>query len=146
MRFRTALAAGAVTVASAALALVPATGPAAATTTVCGTGYSYVDSYPLLDPNSTGPSAGTLYLYYNAGNGQNCAYTEATEWVGTAKWMGVRVSTDTDDGQDDTGNYKYYAGPVYVHARHTCVNLWGTVDSPDGRSAYHTDQNGVHCG
>jgi hypothetical protein len=146
LRLRTIAAAGAIALAAASVSVLPSTAASAAQVS-CGSGYYRIDSYPLKRSGSSG--GGVLYLYYNSSNGYNCAYTLATQWVGTTKLMGVSLrasSTDADFGKYDWDYYKYFAGPVYAYAPHACVTLDGEVDSPDGTRRYVAEENGVHCG
>jgi hypothetical protein len=136
-----ALAVG-VMLATAFGAVVPVATPAAASG-LCGSGYSLLDTYKLQYGGSYG--GGTLYLYYN--NGWNCAYVQATEWVGVPKLMTVALGTDLDSPESDSGNYKYFAGPVYTYAPHQCVSMAGSVWSPyDSSEYYAVDVYNVHCG
>ena len=102
---------------------------------VCGPGYKAIDRHRLHDTNSeTGRPIllATVVLTYNSATGKNCAVTMKRYRVGKA----VRTFGDhlyvslaarplgptTADG--DSGEFKYYAGPVYVPARDRCVQ-WG---------------------
>ena len=150
VRLRTVLGAGAAAAASVFLALTPATAPASAasTTPSCGSGYSYLDSYQMYD-DSGAAGGGIMYLYYNSATGYDCAYTKATEWVGTAKYMDAYIASGSS-GDADPGKYAYYAGPVKVHAPHECVNVIGYVyppsaAGPSAPGAYSTRNIGVHC-
>jgi hypothetical protein len=147
MNLRIKLAMSVVTLASAAMSLVPATSASASVSASCGSGYSYVDSYPLVDSWGEKDSAIKLYLYYNGSTGKNCAYTSTTEWTDTSKHMYVTLSSSSDGSYGDDGYYRYYAGPVYAYARHECVSLSGGLESPAPYYVwYRVSVSHVHCG
>lgn len=149
MYLRTRFATFVVALASAGMSLVPATSASASASVSasCGSGYSYVDSYPLMDSWGEKSSTIKLYLYYNGSTGKNCAYTSTTEWTDISKYMFVTLSSSSDGPYGDNGYYRYYAGPVYVSARHECVSLSGGLDLPglDGEK-YRVSVHNVHCG
>ncbi|MFG3102181.1 spore-associated protein A [Streptomyces sp. NPDC048182] len=97
-----------------------ATGKAtAAYNGVCGSGYKVVNSLPV-------GSVGTVYLTYNSSTGKNCTVTVRTT-TGKATYMVAYLrNVGTDVEQVDEGQYRSYAGPVYVAARGACVE-WGGV-------------------
>ncbi|GGR76490.1 hypothetical protein GCM10010269_14600 [Streptomyces humidus] len=84
---------------------------------VCGSGYKTVNSAAV-------GSLGTVYLTYNAGNGNNCVVTIRNN-PGTAVYMSAWIYVpDTNEGDDDYGRYTSYAGPSYVIGKGHCVD-WG---------------------
>ncbi|MER6415937.1 spore-associated protein [Streptomyces humidus] len=84
---------------------------------VCGSGYKTVNSAAV-------GSLGTVYLTYNAGNGNNCVVTIRNN-PGTAVDMSAWIYVpDTNEGDDDYGRYTSYAGPSYVIGKGHCVD-WG---------------------
>ncbi|MGW0810424.1 spore-associated protein A [Nonomuraea sp. NPDC002799] len=106
----------------------------------CGSGYSRVGSYSVMDG---GTRRGTLEVHYNAGTGVNCALTYGYgSYYGAETLKRVSVSRTDQPGyyDADEGFYKYYAGPVYVHANGWCINL-----SAQAGVATRT-LTGVHCG
>ena len=123
---RLAALAGVVSVATASLALSPTPANAATYTAtgLCGSGYTTeVAEMEIL--------GGSVYLMYNSSNGYNCVVTIKTANVGTATPTAAVLGTkegavlEPSTWQEhDSGNYKYFAGPVYVYAPHTCV-YWG---------------------
>jgi hypothetical protein len=87
---------------------------------VCGSAYKTVNSAAV-------GSLGTVYLTYNASNGQNCVTTIRNN-PGTA----VEVATylyipDTDQSTSDDGFYTSYAGPVYAYGKGHCVSWGGSI-------------------
>jgi hypothetical protein len=84
---------------------------------VCGSGFHQIDRQ--------GINGGVIYLMYNAGTGQNCVATIKTVGVGrpTPTSAVLQVRGDSNVHQD-SGRYKYFAGPVKVGAPHRCVR-WG---------------------
>ncbi|NUR84415.1 MAG: M23 family metallopeptidase [Nonomuraea sp.] len=99
----------------------------------CGSGYSVVDSAAL-------GSDGTVYLLYNGGNGNNCVVTMKAKSLGTATATTAYLEVQGSTRQTDSGNYGYYAGPVYANAPGKCVKWGGKA----GASTY--DSPFEHCG
>ena len=105
---------------------------------VCGAGYHVVDRHRMY---ATDPSNGrqillaTVVLTYNSATGKNCAVTMKRWRVGQAApvygdFLSVALAArplgpTTVDG--DSGEFKYFAGPVYVPARHRCVQFSGSA-------------------
>ncbi|WP_067480065.1 hypothetical protein [Actinomadura hibisca] len=121
-------------------------GPALATGGTCGSGYNFLDSYPLDYYDKVG---GTLSLHYNPANGKNCAISRVkAAWDGKASQVYVGLSDGSKvvrDPQLDSGvNYHYYAAPVYMYLKNQCVYLWGGLTH--GGNTYGADVRGVHCG
>jgi hypothetical protein len=117
---------------AAATAVVVGAGPAEAQSSasyaasICGSGYW---------PDSNGVfnlQGGTIYVSYNGST--DCAVLIKTAYVGTPTDTWVYIALDSsgtggyggnDNGPRDGGNYSYYAGPVYVYAPSTCVEVAG---------------------
>ncbi|MEV6056783.1 spore-associated protein [Streptomyces sp. NPDC052107] len=132
-----------VTVATAVAALsvgattaLAAPASAAANTTpqrVCGSGYKTVNSAPV-------GSLGTVYLTYNSANGKNCVATIRSN-PGTAVAMSAWIYvSDTDQGDEDYGQYTSYAGPTYVYGKAHCVGWGGNI------SNVYVQVTGSNCG
>ncbi|MFD9396417.1 spore-associated protein [Streptomyces sp. NPDC060000] len=110
-----ALSVGATTALAAPASAAPNTTPQK----VCGSGYKTVNSAAI-------GSLGTVYLTYNAANGNNCVVTIRSN-PGTAVDMSAWIYVpDTNEGDDDYGRYTSYAGPSYVIGKGHCVD-WGGV-------------------
>jgi hypothetical protein len=106
---------------------------------VCGLGYRVIDRHRLY---ATDPSNGnrvllaTVVLTYNPAQGTNCAVTMKRYRVGQkAPVFGDHLSVSlaarplgpsTVDG--DSGEFKWFAGPAYVPARHRCVQWAGSAE------------------
>jgi hypothetical protein len=101
----------------------------------CGSGYFVVNG------GSLPVTGGTIYLTYNNSTGYNCVVT-VRNTPGSRVQMCAKVSLAgqpwTDQGTD-CGNYTTYAGPVYVHAPHTCIDWYGSI----GNSVNY--EFGKHC-
>ncbi|MEV4800378.1 hypothetical protein AB0K18_10210 [Nonomuraea sp. NPDC049421] len=123
--------------------------PASATGGSCGSGYNFLSSYPMRYGDAVG---GSLDLYYNPSNGYNCAIARAkAAWDGVAHHIKVMLSDGgsrivRDPALNSTANYRYYAGPVKLYLKNTCVYA-------DGQLTYNGDWYrtgdaafGVHCG
>ncbi|MEU8709847.1 spore-associated protein [Streptomyces sp. NPDC048565] len=89
---------------------------------VCGAAYKTVNSAPV-------GSLGTVYLTYNASNGQNCVATIRAN-PGTAVSMSAYVYVpETDEWAGDDGDFTSYAGPGYVQGKGHCVSWGGHIDN-----------------
>ncbi|GAA0924598.1 N-acetylmuramoyl-L-alanine amidase [Nonomuraea longicatena] len=100
---------------------------------VCGTGYSVIDSAPL-------GTDGTVYLLYSAASGKNCVATMKQTQLGTASPASAFLEVQGSPRAEDKGNFSYYAGPVSAAAPNTCVKWGGSV----GNSSYTSPFE--HCG
>ncbi|MFB9836875.1 hypothetical protein [Actinoallomurus acaciae] len=127
------------TVALAASCAVAVAAPAYAAGP-CGSGYSLIDVYNV--STSSGVKKGSLELYYASSSGKNCALTYGVgSTYGTATFKMVKIARHSDPlWTPDQGNYKYYAGPVYVSAAGQCIDLEAQVED-----AWLLKSN-VHCG
>ncbi|WP_199520397.1 spore-associated protein A, partial [Kitasatospora sp. MBT63] len=124
-------------------ATAPGTGPAAPQTPpttpgkayspaqVCGAGYGVVDQHPL--------GGATVYLLYNAGNGNNCVTTIAGTPGGPVA-MNATLTVKGGATAGNPGSFTYYAGPVTAHAANTCVQWGGSYQGASWTSGWS------HCG
>ncbi|MFI6499749.1 M23 family metallopeptidase [Nonomuraea typhae] len=99
----------------------------------CGSGYNVIDSAAL-------GSSGTVYLLYNNDNGNNCVVTMKHTSIGTPTAVTAYLEVQGSARKTDSGNYGYYAGPVYANAPGKCVKWGGKA----GSSTY--DSPFEHCG
>ncbi|WP_346114382.1 M23 family metallopeptidase [Nonomuraea maheshkhaliensis] len=99
---------------------------------VCGSGYKVIDSAAL-------GSAGTAYLLYNAGNGNNCVATIKKTSLGKNTATSAFLEVKGKSRVTDSGNFGYYAGPVRASASGTCVKWGGKAGSSTYTSAFE------HC-
>ncbi|RZB15711.1 spore-associated protein [Streptomyces sp. F001] len=129
-----AAALAALTVGTTAALTAPAS--AAPNTTpqkVCGSGYKTVNSAPV-------GSLGTVYLTYNATNGENCVATIRNN-PGTALGMSAWIYVpDTDEYHEDNGLFTSYAGPTYVYGKAHCVDWGGHIKN------VYVQVTGSNCG
>jgi hypothetical protein len=132
MRFtRSAMAAAALAAlslgATTALASPASAAPNTTPQNVCGSGYATVNSTDV-DSAATG-FLGTVYLTYNASNGQNCVATIRNN-PGTAMDMSAWIDVpDTGESSSDFGQFTSYAGPTYVYGKGYCVDWGGNIDN-----------------
>lgn len=129
-------AAAALSLAAGGLFLAAGPAQAAGYNGACGSGYGVIDSM------SVGfQGAGTTYLTYNSSNGYNCVVTMNN--TGSTMWVNAEIEVSGGDWIEDSGKYHSYAGPVYVHAAHKCID-WG------GYVAYDSGVTDIvwndHCG
>lgn len=124
--------AGIVALAVAALA-VPAGVANAATNpntpqSVCGSRYTDV-----VDHFDVPGGGGVTTLLYNPSNGHNCAVTIKISSIGAPTMTGVFLTTSTTTRDKvDSGNFSYFAGPVYLYAPNTCVCCGGETSMSGG--------------
>ncbi|WP_433467477.1 hypothetical protein [Spirillospora sp. CA-128828] len=103
---------------------------------VCGSSYREVRSIALSGYDKSADGWGTVAyvkIGYNPSNGKNCAFTQkSTTNNSYGKLSDVSVKLRElrygDTSYDVNGPYRYYAGPVYVSARDTCIDVWGWED------------------
>ncbi|MGP3918042.1 M23 family metallopeptidase [Nonomuraea sp. 10N515B] len=100
---------------------------------VCGSGYKVIDSAAL-------GTAGTAYLLYNTGNGNNCVATIKKTSLGTASAASAFLEVEGKPRVTDSGNFAYYAGPVRAAAAGKCVKWGGKAGSATYTSPFE------HCG
>lgn len=89
--------------------------------------------------DSHGLGRATVYLMYDNSSGANCVTTTVPSSSGPST-MGAYLARQGGPATSDTGNYSYYAGPVKVSARGTCVKWGGTYGSGSWTSGWS------HCG
>ncbi|GAA3154067.1 hypothetical protein GCM10010466_51240 [Planomonospora alba] len=153
MRRRAAVVAAAALVTSGIATAVPASASASAGGYGCSG--SLVGSWPV-------PSRDTLTgkkyyvtdvkLYYNAKTGWNCAvyvkrkgsprYGRPTPMLLTMynqRWTEDRMKNNYDS---DSGDFKYYAGPVKVYGKNMCVSI--SVLYSDGEVTRFNKKDKVH--
>jgi hypothetical protein len=127
---------------------------------VCGPGFSPIDRHPLIDPNNAKLLA-EVVLTYNGATGQNCVVTLKRYRVGVARkyddWLMAEVYTRPltvpSNLSTDKGDFRFFAGPVYVTARSKCVQWGGQADlifpaNHSPRGTYHSAfrSGWTHCG
>lgn len=105
---------------------------------VCGSGYRVIDSKPLTATDAT--LRGTVYLLYNAGNGDNCTVALKATSIGTATAVSAYLEVQGRARSTDSGSYAYYAGPVRTGAAGTCIKWGGSAAGVSYNSPFE------HCG
>nr|WP_146218299.1 spore-associated protein A [Micromonospora acroterricola] len=128
---RRAVSAGLVAVAVAAGAPAIGAAPAGASAGYgeqCGPSYRELDDKVLLSSDGR-HSFGDVYLMYSAQTQMNCVVVDKSSYVGTATWMNAKIETRSGRVAQDPGNYRYYAGPVYLYAPGECVRYSGVAYS-----------------
>jgi hypothetical protein len=85
-------------------------------------------------------SGGYVAVYYNSSTGRNCALTYTND-PGHTQYIRITLSAQGGASQTDSGYYRYYAGPVSVYARHTCISYTGNVGGGPAEGTTWT-----HCG
>ena len=108
------------------------------------------------DVTLDGRSYGTLDVYYDSAKKKNCARTVNGTGVETHMsvfisvcWGSLPCSRDDLDNPNstnfDSGDYTYYAGPVYTRTESDgrCIHAFGVIDV--GSRSASAVKNG-HCG
>jgi hypothetical protein len=86
-------------------------------TSVCGSGYSVINSHAL-------GSDATIYLLYNAGAAKNCVVTISRLVHPSKVSMNAILQVQGGASASDPGSFTSYAGPVSLSAAKKCV-IWG---------------------
>lgn len=112
---------------------VPSTPAAAASATVCGTGYEFTDAKAL--PNATTRYA-TLFFYMKGNSA--CAILD-NNTGGAANYMDLQMwpGDNKAAGDRDHGTFSEYAGPVYSSTLATggrCVGISALMKNEAGTS------------
>jgi hypothetical protein len=111
----------------------------AVSASVCGSGYKLVGVIPMVAEYPRYPAkGGEIEVFYNASAGKNCLITQSLgAWYGVSKHMAVQGCVISSDRRRcvskvpvDQGNFKYYAGPIYLYAPHQCIEVEGFIDDP----------------
>lgn len=84
---------------------------------------------------------GRVYQLYSASSKNNCVVTMKTANVGKGTNVWTRLQSQRGGKTaSDSGSFKYYAGPVYLHAPGDCVRYSG------GASGASTSAGWANCG
>ncbi|MFD9337540.1 spore-associated protein A [Streptomyces sp. NPDC060028] len=96
----------------------------------CGSGYKLIDTL------WTG-GIFKVYLTYSAATGNNCVVTIRAS-VGSPAPMNawIQRSNDGSSYRDDPGQFTNYAGPVYLHAKGSCIDWGGEFNGGDAEQFY----------
>jgi hypothetical protein len=90
---------------------------------------------------STSFPGGRIYQLYSATTKNNCAVTMKTTNIGKGTSVWVRLQAQSGGKvASDSGTFKYYAGPVFVHAPGICVRYSG------GASGASASAGWANCG
>ncbi|NUS74545.1 MAG: hypothetical protein HOQ05_14275 [Corynebacteriales bacterium] len=125
------------------------TNPASYAASKCGSGYSLIHSYNKTD--SQGIIWSKSYVFWNGSSKKNCAIVlKWFEW-GYNSDTYIDLSSYNSNGTRyqrdwDSGDYAYYAGPVYLYAPGRCVDILSFVDANSGGARYTYDSPMVGCG
>ncbi|GAA0250448.1 hypothetical protein GCM10009527_053510 [Actinomadura nitritigenes] len=85
---------------------------------------------------STSFAGGRIYQLYSATTKNNCAVTMKTTNIGKGTSVWVRLQSQTGKVASDSGTFKYYAGPVFVHAPGICVRYSGGASGASASSGW----------
>lgn len=102
----------------------------------CGSGYGVVNHRNI-------GSKGTVFLTYNASNGNNCVVTKRVK-SGSAVLIEAGISRTSTGGnhyEEYEGDYfTSYAGPIYLNAAGECVTWMGRITGTEAKG------EGTNCG
>ncbi|MGH8880931.1 MAG: M23 family metallopeptidase [Stackebrandtia sp.] len=90
---------------------------------VCGSGFSELEATELKDGDTV---VGKVHLLANSA-GDKCATTLKYTSVGQASAVAAYLEPEGGTRTEDTGDFKYYAGPVTQAAAGKCVSWGGSV-------------------
>jgi hypothetical protein len=101
-------------------------------TRVCGASYTKT----LTSHDLSGKAR--VYLLYSKTYNQLCATTIKTTKIGSPSSTAARLKIRGGSWRTNSGNFTYYAGPVYVNAGRDCPAYAGGHDGSNWTSAYQS--------
>ncbi|MFJ7276817.1 hypothetical protein [Kitasatospora sp. NPDC098663] len=116
----------------------------------CGSAYAFKKSWDINDRHNVGVVVGFIDIYYNSGNGYNCAIARGNDATVTGQnriAVFIRRSGDGSwvrDGVDQ--NYTRYAGPVYAYAKGACIDFIGELRYNEFSGFGDGGYSFEHCG
>ncbi|MFF3326540.1 acetyltransferase [Streptomyces sp. NPDC002889] len=128
-----------------AFGAAPAGAAATAVTpeSVCGSGYSRVDSHVFR--KSPTVELARVHLLYNASSGSNCVVTlHSSTTAGQAMKTGTWITASGGSQKKDQDIYSSYAGPVRAPGAGRCVKWGGMIEA--GVATYTYTSPWEHCG
>lgn len=111
-------------------------------TNYCGSSYTFLKSWPITWRSQTG---GYIDVYYSGG--YNCVIVRTNDSVISSASeivAGLRKSGGTWQYDGLNKNYTRYAGPLYVYAPGSCIDMFGSFEASGGGGAALIED--VHCG
>lgn len=80
-----------------------------------------------------GLTYGYAHALFNRNNGYWCAVTIKRRFAGNATDTEIDLQRDpAPGGVSDRGNYRYYAGPVYLYQPSDCIYFYGSMGYAEG--------------
>jgi hypothetical protein len=143
LRLSTALTAAVLALALAAPLAAAATNPYGPVR-VCGSSYRVIGSHAV-----TGPAGGVLgvaYLTYSRTTRKNCAVMIKRRAIGVPTFSEVSLAAKGGNYMADNGDFRYFAGPLYVHAPGRCVIYGGRMRDAKGNGGSWITPRFGHCG
>ncbi|MGI8335834.1 hypothetical protein ACRYCC_38305 [Actinomadura scrupuli] len=123
--------------------------PASAAGPSCGSGYAWRSTHSIYVASKV---RGYLKVYYNSSNGYNCALAIRK---GSTPLYNIQLKLCVyNTARTKYANCKYdgyskrnhwYAGPLYVWARHRCLYVRAFINT-DGANKGEVTGKKVHCG
>ncbi|MGW3184494.1 hypothetical protein ACWDD9_35015 [Kitasatospora sp. NPDC001119] len=116
----------------------------------CGSAYDFKRSWDINDIHNVAAVVGFIDIYYNSGNGYNCAIARGNDAVVSGQheiFVEIRRSRDSTWIKDGVGsNYTQYAGPVYAYAKGACIDFIGGLKYNEFSGTGDTGYSFEHCG
>jgi hypothetical protein len=113
-------------------------------TGLCGAGFGIIDHHDLRGPK--GGLLGTTYLLWDGRSQRNCAVMIKRRAIGTPTFAEVSLAKKGGNYMADSSlDYRYYAGPLYVKAPHTCVTFGGRMSDAQGNGDSWITPWPIHC-
>lgn len=72
-----------------------------------------------------GNETSRIFVFYQ--NGWNCAVHVRNSSVIGSGYTSIQLAVANNSPKYDRGTYSKYAGPVYVYAPNSCIDVWGSA-------------------
>lgn len=128
-----------------AVAVVPATAGTAAADSICASGYYNTRSENFYDNSGHLAAVANIFSYQWG----TCADLVAQGvYSGESKYMRITTYSDNGTSATDSGNYRYYAGPVNLsdNVAGLCATTWVVMHYPNGAGMIDTSGPASICG
>jgi hypothetical protein len=138
---RAAVVSGALAIAAPLLAAPGQAQPRQDPREICGRGFHVVDDRGGIDGRAQrrithgNRTYGHVYLLYNNRTRQNCVVAVKSAYRGKRTRAAASLEVRNGPSATDKGSFRYYAGPVKLHAGSRCVRYMGWMKLRNGKYA-----------